>query len=54
MDRDAVNGWMGSEEGKAFMRASAGAWAAAHVAAGEDSEIARGMAERTAAAYTGG
>ena len=46
--------WMASDEAKAFMRACAGAWAAAHVAAGEAPEVARGMAERTAAFYTGG
>jgi uncharacterized protein YndB with AHSA1/START domain len=54
VDRQAVNGWMASEEGKAFMRASAKAWCEAHIAGGEDPEVARGMAERTAAAYTGG
>jgi|SRR5215475_2840912 len=54
VDREAVHGWMGSAEGKAFMRASAEAWAAAHVAGGENPDTARGMAERTAAAYTGG
>ncbi|WP_164018556.1 SRPBCC family protein [Pyxidicoccus trucidator] len=46
--------WMASEEARGFMRASAEAWAAAHVAAGEAPEVARGMAERTAAFYTGG
>jgi uncharacterized protein YndB with AHSA1/START domain len=54
VDREAVNGWMASEGGKAFIRASADAWGAAHVAGGEDPAIARGMAERTAAAYAGG
>lgn len=46
--------WMRSDAGKAFMRASAAAWAEAHIEGGEDPEIARGMAERTAGFYTGG
>ena len=46
--------WMGSDQAKAFMRDAAAAWGEAHVAAGEDPETARGMAERTAAAYTDG
>ena len=46
--------WAASDAGKAFMRASADAWAAAHIAAGEDADVARGMATRTAAFYTGG
>jgi uncharacterized protein YndB with AHSA1/START domain len=51
---EANAAWMASDEAKAFMRASAEAWGAAHVAAGEAPEVARGMAERTAAFYTGG
>lgn len=54
VDREAVGDWMGSAAGKAFVRASAEAWGAAHAAAGEDPAIARGMAERTAAAYASG
>ena len=46
--------WMGSEQAKAFMREAALAWGEAHLAAGEDPDKARGMAERTAAAYAGG
>ena len=46
--------WMASDEGKAYIRASAQAWGEAHMASGEDPEVARGMADRTAAAYTGG
>jgi hypothetical protein len=45
---------MRSDEGKSFMRASADAWAEAHIRGGEDPETARGMAERTAGFYTGG
>jgi uncharacterized protein YndB with AHSA1/START domain len=51
---EAAEGWSGGEEGKAFMRASAAAWAEAHIAGGEAPEVARPMAERTAAFYTGG
>ncbi|WP_068875785.1 MULTISPECIES: SRPBCC family protein [unclassified Phenylobacterium] len=46
--------WMASDEAKGFMRASADAWAAAHIASGEDPETARRMAQNTAAFYTGG
>ncbi|WNG57003.1 SRPBCC family protein [Archangium gephyra] len=51
---EANAAWMASDESKAFMRASAEAWGAAHIAAGEAPEVARGMAERTAAFYTSG
>ncbi|MDY7231202.1 SRPBCC family protein [Hyalangium rubrum] len=51
---EANPAWMASDEAKAFIRASAEAWGAAHAAAGEAPEVARGMAERTAAFYTGG
>ncbi|ADO74049.1 SRPBCC family protein [Stigmatella aurantiaca] len=51
---EADPAWMASDEAKTFMRASADAWAAAHVKGGEAPEVARGMAERTAAFYTGG
>jgi len=43
--------WAASAEGKAFARASAEAWADAHVAGGEREEVARAMARRTAAFY---
>ncbi len=46
--------WMASDEAKTFMRDSAAAWGEAHIAGGEDPEVAPGMAERTAAAYAGG
>ena len=45
--------WMGSDEGKRFMRRSAGLWAEAHKEAGEAPEVADAMAARTAAGYTG-
>ncbi|MDB5456034.1 MAG: Activator of Hsp90 ATPase-like protein [Caulobacter sp.] len=54
VDPKGFEGWSSSDEGKAFMRASADAWAAAHIAGGEDAEVARAMAARTAAFYTGG
>ena len=46
--------WMATDEAKAFMRASAEAWAEAHIASGEDAATARGMAANTARFYTGG
>jgi uncharacterized protein YndB with AHSA1/START domain len=46
--------WMATDEAKAFMRASGAAWGEAHVASGEDPGVARAMAERTIAFYTGG
>jgi len=51
---EADPAWAISDAGKAFMRASAEAWAAAHIASGEDPETARRMATTTAAFYTGG
>lgn len=51
---EADPAWMGSDEAKAFMRASGEAWGAAHAASGEDPEAARQKAQRTIAAYTGG
>jgi uncharacterized protein YndB with AHSA1/START domain len=53
VDRDAAQAWVMSDAGKAYMRESANAWAEAHIASGENPEIARGMAGRTIAAYTG-
>lgn len=53
VDREAVAEWMASDAGKRFMRDSAEAWGEAHVAAGENLQVARDMAGRTAAAYTG-
>ena len=44
--------WMASADGKEFIRLSSEAWYEAHVAAGEDPLIARGMADRSYAAYT--
>jgi uncharacterized protein YndB with AHSA1/START domain len=52
-DQTAIDAWVASSDGKAFMRASGEAWGAAHAASGEDSDEARAKAERTIAAYTG-
>ena len=45
--------WMVGDEGKAFSRGSADAWAAAHVDDGADPETARKAAETTYQMYTG-
>jgi uncharacterized protein YndB with AHSA1/START domain len=54
VDHKQAHAWMRSEEGNAFMRASAEGWAEAHILGGENREVASGMAKRTAAFYTGG
>ncbi len=54
IDLEATDVWMGSDAGKSFIRDCAVAWGEAHVAAGEATEAARTMAERTAKFYTGG
>lgn len=46
--------WGASEEGRAFYRAAADAWAMAQVAAGEDAATAARAADNTYAFYTGG
>ena len=45
--------WMGSTEGKTFIRECSTAWADAHIDSGEDETIAREMAEQTARFYCG-
>jgi uncharacterized protein YndB with AHSA1/START domain len=52
-DQQAVDAWVASSEGKAFMRGSGDAWGVAHAASGENPDEARAKAERTIAAYTG-
>jgi uncharacterized protein YndB with AHSA1/START domain len=52
-DHQAAEAWTRSEEGKAFVRASGGAWATADAASGQAPEEARARAERTIAFYTG-
>jgi uncharacterized protein YndB with AHSA1/START domain len=53
VDRAAALAWMGSEEGKTFLRRSSGAWCLAAIAGGDDPAAARAQAARTTAAYTG-
>lgn len=53
IDHREVHAWTESSEGKAFMRASGEAWAAAHIASGEDADEARAQAQRTIGFYTG-
>jgi hypothetical protein len=52
-DRQAAMMWMGSPEGKDFMRRSSDRWCEASVASGTDKAAAQAAAQRTVAAYTG-
>jgi uncharacterized protein YndB with AHSA1/START domain len=52
-DREAVEAWQASEEGREFYRRSSEAWAEASIAAGTDAEAARAAAARTTDFYTG-
>ncbi|WP_309126963.1 SRPBCC domain-containing protein [Microbacterium sp.] len=45
--------WQLSDEGRSFTRRVADRWAAAHIAAGADAEVARRAAEATYGFYTG-
>jgi uncharacterized protein YndB with AHSA1/START domain len=45
--------WAASAEGREFTARSSDGWCAAYVASGADPAVARGMADRTTAAYTG-
>jgi uncharacterized protein YndB with AHSA1/START domain len=54
MDHEEGEAWLRSENGKAFVAASSGGWAAASIAWGTDAEAAQAAAERTTAFYTGG
>jgi Uncharacterized conserved protein len=53
IDPQEGQAWSLTPEGKAFVRTSTQGWAEAHIAAGADADVARGMAARTAAFYTG-
>ncbi|MBX3217739.1 MAG: SRPBCC family protein [Labilithrix sp.] len=53
IDPAAFEAWSMSSEGKAAIRATGEAWAAAHAASGADAGEARAQAERTIAFYTG-
>ena len=52
-DREAVEAWQASDEGREFMRRSSERWAEASIAAGTDAEEARAAAGRTTDFYTG-
>ena len=45
--------WMGSPEGKDFIRRTSDGWCRASIAAGTDAEAAKAAAARTTASYTG-
>lgn len=45
--------WVGSPEGKGFIRGSSDDWCRASIAGGTDPDTAKGSAARTTAAYTG-
>jgi uncharacterized protein YndB with AHSA1/START domain len=53
IDREANEAWLGSDPGKAFLRACAGSWGRAHAAAEGDSQELQDMAMRTANFYAG-
>lgn len=50
---EAAAAWVASAEGKAFMRASADAWAAVHERLGADPAVAKAAANTTYGMYTG-
>ena len=52
-DRAVAQAWMGSPNGKEFMRQCGEAWCSAHVASGVDPASAKERAERTIAFYRG-
>jgi uncharacterized protein YndB with AHSA1/START domain len=53
MDPAAAAALMASDEGRELLRLSSEAWFDADVASGSDPDVARGMADRTFAAYAG-
>jgi uncharacterized protein YndB with AHSA1/START domain len=53
VDRAEAEAWVGSEEGRRFMKLSGEGWCAADIASGADETEARAAADRTLAAYTG-
>jgi len=54
VDKDVFAAWSASDDGKAFIRASAEGWGAADIANGEVPAKARAAADLTAKFYTGG
>lgn len=53
VDHATAEAWMGSPNGKAFMRASGEAWRMAHVASGVEPASAKERSDRTIAFYLG-
>jgi uncharacterized protein YndB with AHSA1/START domain len=47
-----VEAWLATDDGKRFLMSAADAWCAADISGGADAEVARGMADRSGAAYT--
>lgn len=54
IDERENTAWLGSAQGKSFIRACARAWGEAHTTCGEEKTIAEAMASETAAFYCGG
>jgi uncharacterized protein YndB with AHSA1/START domain len=53
VDRQAVEAWQASDEGRQFVRLSSDRWAQASIAAGTDAGAAQAAAARTTDFYTG-
>jgi uncharacterized protein YndB with AHSA1/START domain len=53
LDREAVEAWQASDEGRQFVRLSSDRWAEASIAAGTDAAAAQAAAARTTDFYTG-
>jgi uncharacterized protein YndB with AHSA1/START domain len=53
VDPKEAMAWLGSADGKAFVRASSEDWCRAAIASGADEAVAKASAQRTLAAYTG-
>jgi uncharacterized protein YndB with AHSA1/START domain len=53
VDPQKAMAWLGSPEGKDFVRRSSEEWCRASIASGTDAEAAKAAARRTTAAYTG-
>lgn len=52
-NRKEAEAWIGSDNGKRFIRQCADAWRVAHVASGESPETARNIVNRKTTAYVG-
>jgi uncharacterized protein YndB with AHSA1/START domain len=53
VERKEAMAWIGTDNGKSFIRSSSDAWCAASIASGTDSAEARAGAEKIAAMYMG-